>query len=81
MGRKIFRTKAELGGALVDIRKFVSVEEGEADIGEGAGADRDIGGAEVGDEVGVGVERFRESEFFAGVFLDGFAADFARRRG
>ncbi len=27
MGRKIFRTKAELGGALVDIRKFVDVEE------------------------------------------------------
>ncbi len=27
MGRKIFRAKAELGGALVDIRKFVDVEE------------------------------------------------------
>ena len=81
MGRKIFRTKAELGGALVDIRKFVGVEEGEADVGEGAGAQRDVGGAEVGDEVGVGVERFLEGEFLAGVFLDGFAADFEGRRG
>ena len=27
MSRKIFRIKAGLGGALVDIRKFVDVEE------------------------------------------------------
>ena len=39
---------------------------------------RDVGGAEVGDEVSVGVERFFESEFLAGVFLDRFAADFER---
>ena len=86
MGRKILLVGRFFGArqrkkGSVDIREFVGVEEGEADVGEGAGAEWDVGGAEVGDEVGVGVERLGEGEFIAGIFFHSFAADFAGRGG
>ena len=55
---------------LIDMRKLVGVEECEANIGEGARVQRDIGGLKVRHELGVGVELLVERKFLAGVFLD-----------
>ena len=41
--------------------------------------DGDIGGLEIGHELGIGVQLFAKREPLSRVFLDGIAADFERR--
>jgi hypothetical protein len=55
MGACKTRSPAQEKNGLVDIGKLVGVEENEADIGESARVDRDIGGLEIRHEVGVSV--------------------------
>ena len=59
----------------------MGVEEREADIGQRAGAERNVGRPKVRNKVGVGVETLGKGKLLTGIFLDGFAQDFERWSG